>query len=120
MLFDALAAVQRALATVPGAWRVEIWLGTTLEWAQWRTGLSAANFVEADGGILLRTEVDDLERLARDLAGLGLPLVIRQPSALRTALRRYALALARAVRRSEAEIAAPSTAPAVQAAAPTA
>ena len=102
--FDALAAVQRALASVPGAWRVEIWLGTTLEWAQWRTGLSAANFVEADGGILLRTEVDDLERLARDLAGLGVPLVIRQPPALRTALRRYALALARAVRRSEAGI----------------
>lgn len=106
MGFDALAAVQRALASVPGAWRVEIWLGTTLEWAQWRTGLSAANFVEADGGILLRTEVDDLERLARDLAGLGVPLVIRQPPALR----RCALALARAVRRSEAGIDAPHAA----------
>ena len=69
--------------------------------------------MEADGGILLRTEVDDLERLARDLAGLGVPLVIRQPPALRMALRRYALALARAVRRSEAGIAAPDAATAV-------
>lgn len=100
--FDALAAVQRALATVPSTWRVEVWLGTSLEGARWRTGLSAAHFEETDGGVLLRTEVADLDRLTRDLAGIGVPLRIHHPPELRAVLRDYALALARDAERAPA------------------
>ena len=99
--FDALAAVERALAAVPRAWQVEVWLGTTLSEARYRTGLSAAHFEEvgepgkADAGVLLRTGTEDLEQTARFLAWIGGPLIVREPPELREVLRRYALALAR-------------------------
>ena len=100
--FDALAAVQRALATVPNVWRIEVWLKTTIEAARWRTGLSSAHFEEADGGVLLRSEVADLEQMARDVAGIGVPLVVHHPAELRAVLRDYALALARDAERTGA------------------
>jgi predicted DNA-binding transcriptional regulator YafY len=95
--FDALAAVQRSLASIPSVWQIEVWLDTTLEAARWRTGRSDAYFEEADGGVIMRGEVANLDWMARDLAGLGVPLVVRRPDELRVALRRYALALARSV-----------------------
>ena len=98
--FDALAAVEAALAVVPYPWRLEVWLGTTLEEARRRTGLSAAHFEEADDGVLLRVGSDDLDYAARFLAWLGVPLVVRQPPELRPMLRDYALALARDAERS--------------------
>ena len=94
VVFDALTAVQSALAAIPGMWAIEVWLGATVEEAQRRTGLPRAYFVEAEGGCLLRSSAEDLERTARDLAGIGVPMVIRCPPELRIALRRYALALA--------------------------
>ena len=100
--FDALAAVQGALAAAPSAWHVEVWLGTTVEEAQRRTNLPRAFFVEAEGGCLLRSSIEDLGLMARYLAGLGVPLAIRRPPELRVALRRYALALARDARRTGA------------------
>jgi predicted DNA-binding transcriptional regulator YafY len=93
--FDALAAVERALAAVPRPWQVEVWLGMTAAEAGERTGLSAAHFEETGGGVLLRTGADDLETMARYLAWLGAPLVVHEPPELRAVLRRYALALAR-------------------------
>lgn len=93
--YDAVAAVQRALASIPSIWQIEVWLKTTIAAARWRTGLSAASFEEATGGVVLRSEVPDLDRAARDLAGVGVPLVVRHPPELRAALRDYALALAR-------------------------
>jgi predicted DNA-binding transcriptional regulator YafY len=41
--FDPLAAVQRALASVPRVWQVEVWLETTLEEAQRKSQLSTKN-----------------------------------------------------------------------------
>lgn len=92
--FDALAAVQRALAAVPQTWRYAVWLETTLETIRWRTRLSNAYFEEADGGVLLRGEVENLRWIAITLAGFGVPFVIQHPPELRVALREYALALA--------------------------
>ncbi len=92
--FNSLAAVQRALTSMPGTWRVEVWFGATLERVRHRTALPGAFFTEVADGILLRIDIDDLDRIARELAGLGVPLSIRQPPELRTALHRYALALA--------------------------
>lgn len=87
--FDALAAVLRALAGVPRVWPVEVWLKTTLEEAQRASRLSKGHFAEVDGGVLVRSEVDDLPWMARLLAGLGIPFRIHHPPELRTVLREY-------------------------------
>jgi predicted DNA-binding transcriptional regulator YafY len=92
--FDALAAVQRALASVPRVWQVEVWLQITLNEIQRKTRLSKAQFEEVSDGVLMRGDVEDLPWLARFLAGLGVPLVIHHPPELRSVLRDYALLLA--------------------------
>lgn len=89
--FDALAAVQRALASVPRAWQVEVWLQTTLAEAQRTIPLSKGHFTEQNQGVLIRSEVEDLPWMARLLAGLGIPFIIHHPDELRTVVRHYAL-----------------------------
>lgn len=92
--FHALDAVQRALATVPRMWQIEVWLEITLEEARRQLHLSNACFEEMRDGVLLRCDVDDLPWMALFLAGLGIPFVIHHPSELRDVLRDYALTLA--------------------------
>jgi predicted DNA-binding transcriptional regulator YafY len=92
--FQALEAIQHALASVPRVWQVEVWLETTLEEIQHKTRLSKAQFEEVHNGVLLRGDVEDLPWMARFLAGLGVPLIIHRPAELRTVLRQYALTLA--------------------------
>ena len=58
--FDALEAVSQALASVPGVWHVEVWLATTLEAAEAQTRQPKACCAEAEGGVLLRVDVEDL------------------------------------------------------------
>lgn len=99
--FHALAAVQHALASVPRAWQVEVWLETTLEAIQSQTHLANAYFTEVNNGVLLRCDVADLPWAARFLAGLGVPLVIHHPPELRDVLRQYALTLAEHAGRTE-------------------
>ena len=101
--FDALEAVQCALASVPRAWQVEVWLQATVEEIQRKTRLSKAQFEEVSNGVLLRGDVEDLPWLACFLAGLGVPLIIRHPPELRIALRNYALLLASYADRADAE-----------------
>ncbi len=98
--FQALEAVQRALASVVRVWHIEVWLETTLEEVQRQTRLSKAQFEEAQNGVLLRGDVEDLQWAARFLAGLGVPLTIHQPPELRTVLHQYALTLASYTERS--------------------
>jgi len=74
-----LAKVERVLAAVPNVWQCAVWLGVTLEKARHGTHLSGAYFEVADGGVLLRVEIDDLRWMAASLAGLGVPLVIYHP-----------------------------------------
>jgi len=100
--FHALEAVQHALASVPRAWQVEVWLETTLEEAQRQTHLSSAYFAEEHHGVILRGDVEDLPWMARFLAGLGIPFIIHRPPELRTVLRHYALTLASYAERTEA------------------
>ena len=91
--YDPLAATHAALAAVPGSWQVTIWLGTVPEGAGRYFGFPSSAFTPSEGGCLLRMNTDDLERVARDLSGLPFPFTIRQPLALRAALRRHALRL---------------------------
>ncbi len=101
--FEALASVQRALASVPRVWQIEVWLQTTLEEAQQHIPLSKGHFAEADQGVLIRCEVDDLPWMARLLAGLGMPFVIHHPPELRTVFRHYAYEMMSYAERDEPE-----------------
>ncbi|HUY79940.1 MAG TPA: YafY family protein [Ktedonobacterales bacterium] len=101
--FEALTEVQRALASVPRVWQVEVWLAATLEEARRkaRLSLSKGHFSEANNGTLLRCDVEDLPWMARVLAGLGLPFVVHHPPELREELRQYALTLMSYTERTE-------------------
>lgn len=100
--FHALEAVQRALASVPRVWQVEVLLETTLEQIQRQTRYPEAMFEETEGGVIMRVDVGDLPWMARFLAGLGIPLTIRRPLELRTVFRDYALTLANYADRTDA------------------
>ncbi|GCE14145.1 helix-turn-helix transcriptional regulator [Tengunoibacter tsumagoiensis] len=91
--FEALSAVQRALASVPRVWQVEVWLEATLEEAQRKSQLSKGHFTEESQGVLVRSEVADLPWMARLLVGMGLPFIIHQPPELREVVREYALTM---------------------------
>ena len=103
--YEELVAVQRALASVPRRWQIEVWLETTLEEAQRHIPLSKGHFGEANQGVLIRCEVDDLLWMARLLAGLGTPFVIHHPPELRTVFRHYACEMMSYAERNEAETA---------------
>ena len=100
--FQALEAVQRALASVPRVWQVEVLFETTLQQIQRQTHYPEAMFEETEGGVLMRVDVGDLPWMARFLAGLGIPVIIRRPSELRGVFREYALTLANYADRTEA------------------
>lgn len=99
--YHALEAVQRALASVPRVWQVEVWLQITLEEALRQMRLPKAFFEEANNGVILRFEVEDLPWTARYLAGLGLPFIIHHPPELRAVVRHYALTLANYAEQTE-------------------
>jgi len=92
--FDVREAVQRALASVPKEWQIEVWLKTTLPEAQRSLRLSQAFFEEKSSGVLLRGEAEDLSWVAQKLAGLGMPFIIHRPQELRTVMSQYAQKLA--------------------------
>jgi len=100
--FPALEAVSQALAVVPRVWQVEVWLETTLAEAQEQTRQPKACFEEAEGGVLLRVDVEDLPWMARLLAGLGVPFTIHRPPELCEVVHQYARTLASYAERSEA------------------
>ncbi|HEV7935618.1 MAG TPA: YafY family protein [Actinomadura sp.] len=90
---DPVQEVTRSLAAVPYEHEVEVLIETTLEEARRRVPPTVATVLEQDGGVLLRTRVQRLEGMARMLAGLGWPFVIRRPEELRTAVRELGAAL---------------------------
>ncbi len=92
--FAALDAVQRALASIPRVWQIEVWLETTMEEVLRQTRWPPAFFETVDHGVLLRVDVEDLPWMAHFLAGLGVPFIIHHPPELQTVLRDYALTLA--------------------------
>lgn len=99
--FPALEAVQRALASVPREWQVEVWLQTTLAEVRRRLRQPTPFFEEENGGVLFRVDVADLPWMARLLAGLGTPFVVLHPPELRDVLTQYARTLASYAERTE-------------------
>jgi predicted DNA-binding transcriptional regulator YafY len=99
--FDALDAVQRALAAVPSVWQIEVWLETTAEDVQRQTGAPKAWFKEVEDGVILRVDVEDLPWMARFLAGLSTPFIIHRPRELCDVVRQHVQTLLRNADRSE-------------------
>ncbi len=91
--FDALAHLERALATRPGALPVEVLLETTLEEARRLIPAAAATLQETPRGVLVHGQAadrQDVGSLAYILAGLRRPFVVYQPPELRDELRSLA------------------------------
>jgi predicted DNA-binding transcriptional regulator YafY len=88
--FDALAFLTRSLATLPRAFAVEVLLETDLESAGRQLFATFGVLEPAAGGVLLRSQADDLGWFARELSRLPFGFAIRRPAALRAALRTHA------------------------------
>jgi predicted DNA-binding transcriptional regulator YafY len=101
--FDSLAYVVRSLANAPATWSVEVLLETALEEVRECVPASMATLDPAEGGVLFRCQVQDLDWLAHFLAGLNVPLVVLRPPELRDALRRLAAQIAALAEREAVE-----------------
>jgi predicted DNA-binding transcriptional regulator YafY len=98
--FDSVGHVSRSIAMTPATWSVDVLLETTLEEAQGSVPSTLAALEQADGGVVLHCNVEDLDWIARFLAGLGHSFIVRQPTELREALQRLAQEIARMAERS--------------------
>jgi predicted DNA-binding transcriptional regulator YafY len=88
--FDSFGYLKFSVATLPRAFTVEALLETDLATAR-RELFPAAGIIEWVGdGVLLRSQVDDLDWFARELTRLPFPFQIRRPAALRDAVAAHA------------------------------
>jgi predicted DNA-binding transcriptional regulator YafY len=97
--FDCAEFVLQSLATAPWGWPVEVLLEISLEEARRRVAPDLGTLVEAYGGVILRTQADPLEWMARELVQIGCPFRILHPPELREAVRGLAREISRQARR---------------------
>lgn len=84
--FDAVAYLAKSAATMPRAIRVVVLLKTDLNTARNELFDSIGVFQPTDNGVLLTSQIDDLNWYARQLARLPFAFEVREPEALRGAL----------------------------------
>lgn len=94
--FDTLAHLADSLATLPRTYLAEVELFTDLPQAMRSLGNAIGVFEPIEGAVLMRSQVDDLDWLARELARLPFRFRVRGPTLLRKALRALAERLAAA------------------------
>jgi predicted DNA-binding transcriptional regulator YafY len=99
--FDAVAHLTRSLAAVPYAHEVEVVLETSLAEARRRIPATVATLSGTDGAVTVRLRAERLDGVARMLAGLGVPFVIRGPGELRAVVRRLGRDLLRSAEAGE-------------------
>ena len=105
----ASAYVLQSLATLPWGWPIEVLLELSLEEAQRRIAPDLGTLQAAPGGVLFRTQADELDWMARLLVEIGCPFRIQHPPELRQAVQRLARNLGRQARRAPSrKIVAPS------------
>lgn len=88
--FDCLEYVTRSIAMVPTSWAIDVLLETTLEEARRMLPSALAVLEQEEHGVAMRCYVEHLEWIARILAGLHCPFIIRQPIELKETLRQLA------------------------------
>ncbi|MCW3017238.1 MAG: YafY family transcriptional regulator [Solirubrobacterales bacterium] len=92
--FDAVAHVTRSLVRIPYAWQVEVLVDAPVAALAERIPPTLAELTPtSDGGTRLRMGTDSLTWAAEVLAGLGAPLTVVAPEALRAGLREVAARL---------------------------
>ena len=84
--FDAVAYLAKSAATMPRAIRVVVLLKTDLNTARNELFDSIGVFQPTDDGVLLTSQIDDLNWYARELARLPFSFVVQEPTTLRKAL----------------------------------
>ncbi len=84
--FDTLSAISTAIATLPRAHSAEVLLKTDLATARKQIFATLGTLEAVPEGVLLHSQTDDLNWLARELARLPFRFTIRRPLALREAL----------------------------------
>ena len=92
-IFDVLDWLNRSIATLPRAHRVEVLLHTDLAKARDAFSPAIGLFEAADDGVLLRVRTDDLAWFARQLARVPFDFEIRTPQRLRKELLAHAARL---------------------------
>ncbi len=97
---DGPEAVLRAVAKAHGPWEVEVLLKTSMERAREQVTPMVASLEEAKGGVLMRCTANNLDGMARVLAGLFCPFVVKSPPELGEALGRHAAELAQLAERT--------------------
>jgi predicted DNA-binding transcriptional regulator YafY len=98
--FDCAAFVLQSLATIPFGWPIEVLLELSLEEAQRRIAPDLGTLEVARGGVILRTQADALEWMARLLVQLDCGFRILHPPELRAAVRQLARHVSRQASRS--------------------
>src|SRR3712207_2323081 len=100
--FDTPEGVLGVLADMPqDRWSVEVLLEATPEEAREQVPPMGVTLERAEGGAVMRSSTSDLGWMARLLAGLSFPFVVRRPSELREALGRRAAEIAALAERLE-------------------
>jgi len=92
--FDTLEYVLGSIGRLPGAYPIDVLLHTSLEAARAHVPATLGTVAEGPEGVRLTGYVDDLDWMARFLAGLECGFEIWAPDVLRDALRRLAGRLA--------------------------
>ncbi len=89
--FDTPQGVLEALADMrEDRWSVEVLLETTAGEARGQLPKMGVSLQETPQGVVMRSSTSDLGWMARVLAGLSFPFVVRTPPELRESLRRLA------------------------------
>ncbi|HEY1298286.1 MAG TPA: YafY family protein [Chloroflexota bacterium] len=102
--FNCVDYVLQSLATMQWGWPIEVELELTLEEAQRRIAPDMGTLEATRRGVLLRTQVDALDYMARFLAQIDCPFRVLHPPELREAVRQLGRQLSRYARRSDRPI----------------
>ena len=94
-VFEALAEVQE------DRWSVEVLLKTTAQEARGQLPKMGVSVEETPRGVVMRSSTSDLAWMARVLAGLSFPFVVRTPPELREALRSLAAEISALAERTD-------------------
>jgi predicted DNA-binding transcriptional regulator YafY len=86
--FDVLAHLRHSIATMARSHRVEVLLATDLETASRHFFDTIGVFQQSADGVLLRSETDDLDWFAGQLAGMPFGFAVIAPEALRGSVAR--------------------------------
>lgn len=93
--FDVLAYLIESFQKMPDRWTVEVLFQVPLETVTNSLPLALGVLQPREDGVLLHTEIADLDWMARYLVGAGLPFAVVAPPELRDAFARLAAELAR-------------------------